>query len=1013
MKTIFRSVWALVVAASAFVACSDDDLQTTSEPRYVEMTVVTSSEVDSSAPQSRTGFNPATGAVYWNQSGEFLEVFETAGTKTTPKDSAEGVVTDNGTKASFGVSFPENTAATAFTYNAIYPASAWVSGNDNTDVAKLKVITPNTQSPAETSFDPAADLLIALPVTRGIQPTELDMRFKRMVAIGKMTIKSLASTDPITSIVFTAPGKKVTGRSYLNLSEGTAVEYGYQGQSNDNLTLTFASDRNFTTGNQTYFTCFPFELTAGETFSVTIKAGNKTFTKEVTLGEGRSLAFAAGASSTFTVNMSGIEGVETKTLDGDYVIVAKQNDVYYAMSSEAEKTRLAAKTIEYDGISEKFATTDATIIWKIAKDGDNYTITNAEKYLSWQGGSTNGATTSDSSYALSITPNDDGTYKIGSVDNTQRILAKNNDPTLGFAFYTTGSQTKDLLLIKVGEDTRIQLAAPLNLMADATGNIVEVVWDAVEGAENYTVTCGDQSQTVTTTDAEFTMQYGKTYTVNVVANPTDTENYKSSEAATVEVTTGENPNPTIASIKDMIAWAEGQNEALKTSSNTSVSVANYADGYVEGYVAAAGANLNKMLAVVDNTGEPGTGIIVYGDANYTEANYPVGSKVKIDLSKATIKNYNQLYELMDATVSVVANETAQIVVPEITLETFNSNAYMGMYVKIKDVATQESGVWNSGTSTVNKILKDAAGNTLTVRIQGTATFKGDAYVAKTGDILGVAQKYNTTVQLFPNSSSDVAAFADTAPRFVSFDPSVSFKFEGETKTVNFTTANLGNNQVFAKIEGEGAGQFTAGTVGEGSVEITAAENTETVAKSATLTLYIAATENGEPLASVKITLSQAAKSTGEGPSVGTILWSEDWTGGAANDVPSKYAQTGTTVYNGNTVIYAESSTSTKLYNEKLAGGTAPELLLSKNKQTWTITGIPINGVSKAMLTMKANYASRTQITYYLDDATTGTTINGITATINNTSGAKNLKIVITNTSGSNVRLDDIELKVAE
>ena len=860
MKTIFRSVWALVVAASAFVACSDDDLRTTSEPRYVEMTVVTSSEVDSSAPQSRTGFDPATGAVYWNQSGEFLKVFETANAKTTAKDSAEGIVTENGAKATFGVSFPENTAATAFTYNAIYPASAWVSGNDNTDVAKLKVITPDTQSPAETSFDPAADLLIALPVTSGIQPSELDMRFKRMVAVGKMTIKALASSDPITSIVFTAPGKKVTGRSYLNLSEGTA-EYRNQGQSNDNLTLTFASDRNFTTDNRTYFTCFPFELTAGDKFSVTIKAGNKTFTKEVALGEGRSLAFVAGASTTFTVNMSGIEGVETKTLDGDYVIVAKQNDVYYAMSSEAEKARLAAKTIEYDGVSEKFATTDATIIWKIAKDGDNYTITNAEKYLSWQGGSTNGATTSDSSYALSITPNDDGTYKIGSVDNTQRILAKNNDSTLGFAFYT-GSQTKDLLLIKVGEDTRTPLAKPLNLMADATGNIVEVVWDAVEGAENYTVTCGDLSQTVTSTDAEFTMQYGQTYTVSVVANPTDTKNYKSSEAATVEVTTGKNPNPTIASIKDMIAWAEGQNEALKTTSNTSVSVANYADGYVEGYVAAAGANLNKMLAVVDNTGEPGTGIIVYGDANYTETNYPVGSKVKIDLSKATIKNYNQLYELMDATVSVVANETAQIVVPEITLETFNSNAYMGMYVKIKDVATQESGVWNSGSSTVNKILKDAAGNTLTVRIQGTATFKGDAYVAKTGDILGVAQKYNTTVQLFPNSSSDVAAFADTAPRFVSFDTSVSFKFEGETKTVNFTTANLGNNQVFAKIEGEGAGQFTAGTIGDGSVEITAAENTETVAKSATLTLYIAATENDEPLASAEVTLSQAKKSEG-------------------------------------------------------------------------------------------------------------------------------------------------------
>ncbi len=540
MKTIFRSALAVVVAVSTFAACSNDDTQIPVTPHEVEMTVVTSSDLDSSAPQSRTGFDPATGAVYWNQSGEYLKVFETADAKTTPKDSAEGVVTSNGTKASFGVSFPENTAATAFTYNAIYPASAWVT-NSNTDITKLKVATPDTQSPVETSFDPAADLLIALPIETGTQPSELNMQFKRMVAIGKMTIKALASSDPITSIIFTAPGKKVTGRSYINLSEGTAIEYGYSGQSNDNLTLTFASDRNFTTDKQTYFTCFPFELTAGDTFTVTIKAGNKTFTKEVTLGEGRSLAFKAGESSTFTVNMSGIEGVETKTLDGDYVIVAKQNDVYYAMSSEADGSRLAAKTIEYDGISEKFATTDATIIWNIAKDGDNYTITNAKKFLSWVSG--NGATTGDSSYALSITPNDDGTYKIGSVADTKRILAKNETPKYGFAFYT-GTQTNNLLLIKVGEDTRTPLATPTLDEPAVEGNTITISWNTVEGAKDYTITYNDESVTTEDTIYELTdLSYNTEYSISIVANPTDTENFKASAASEpVTVTTETDPN---------------------------------------------------------------------------------------------------------------------------------------------------------------------------------------------------------------------------------------------------------------------------------------------------------------------------------------------------------------------------------------------------------------------------------------------------------------------------------------
>lgn len=78
MKTFFKSILAVAVCASLFVACSKDD--TVSDPsngRKVTMTVTASSELES-ASGSRTTYDPLTGKISWNETGEYLQVFETA-----------------------------------------------------------------------------------------------------------------------------------------------------------------------------------------------------------------------------------------------------------------------------------------------------------------------------------------------------------------------------------------------------------------------------------------------------------------------------------------------------------------------------------------------------------------------------------------------------------------------------------------------------------------------------------------------------------------------------------------------------------------------------------------------------------------------------------------------------------------------------------------------------------------------------------------------------------------------
>lgn len=442
MKTFFKSILAVAVCASLFAACSKDD--TVSDPsngRKVTMTVTASSELES-ASGSRTTYDPLTGKISWNETGEYLQVFETAASKTTYANSQEGTVSDD--TAKFAVSFPENTN-TPLVYNAVYPASAWVTSS-NTDITNMKVITPTVQQPTATSFDSNADLLIAKSISVESQLTELQMSFGRAVAIGKMTVKNLASAESVLGVKFTAPDKKVTGRSYVDMTAGTIKEYGYINNFADNVTLNYSSEMNITANSEAgmtaYFTCFPFEVASGETFTVTVTTASKIFTKTVTVQEGRPLAFAAGDSSTFAVDMTGAAEEENETLSGDYVITATQSETTYAMSSLAESSRLAPVVITP---SNPYKTGDETLIWTITKSGDNYTISQGENYLSWESG--NSATTSTTPYELVITKNkSEGTYQIASAATPSRILAKNTQATYGFGFYT-GSQTKDLTLI--------------------------------------------------------------------------------------------------------------------------------------------------------------------------------------------------------------------------------------------------------------------------------------------------------------------------------------------------------------------------------------------------------------------------------------------------------------------------------------------------------------------------------------------------------------------------------------
>ena len=141
---------------------------------------------------------------------------------------------------------------------------------------------------------------------------------------------------------------------------------------------------------------------------------------------------------------------------------------------------------------------------------------------------------------------------------------------------------------------------------------------------------------------------------------------------------------------------------------------------------------------------------------------------------------------------------------------------------------------------------------------------------------------------------------------------------------------------------------------------------------------------------------------------GTILWEETWTGGTSGETPSNYGFEGTTVYNQQTLNYLQSSNSTKLYNENYAEGTAPELLLSKSNQTWTIENIPTGQATIMTLTFLSNKTS-----FSVTSSTTGISIKGSAKEweISAESNITSFNLTIKNTSSSNARIDNIKLTV--
>ena len=245
---------------------------------------------------SRTALDMEAQRVQWSSSDKIIVVEN----GTHYATSSTTTIDDMG-RASFVVTL-DKSEAEEYLYDALYPAESVAISKEATNEV-VSVTLPAEQHPTATSFDPMGDILVTQRVVCSEQPSELNMRFKRLVALGELSLTNLPAECYITSVTLRMDDNKtLAGVNRVNCAEGKVVEYGYDRPSS---TLRLIYDEPIDADGAIYFTCNPLTLNAGDEFEVEVTTSEgATYKRNVTIPEDRTLTFNEGDLNLFSVDMS-------------------------------------------------------------------------------------------------------------------------------------------------------------------------------------------------------------------------------------------------------------------------------------------------------------------------------------------------------------------------------------------------------------------------------------------------------------------------------------------------------------------------------------------------------------------------------------------------------------------------------------------------------------------------------------------------------------------------------------
>ena len=458
----------------------------------------------------------------------------------------------------FTADFTTTDGATSYTLGAFYPYAY------KSTTSSISLTVPQMQTPTADSYDPATDILVSKePVTIEGTPESVKFTFARMVAFAKMTLKGIGAGETIEKVTFYSSAKPA-GAVEFKVHEAATVENAKWYNNYEEITIT--RENWVATGEDVvWMTTVPTDL-SGTDFTVTVVTDKYTYTKSVDLTD-KTLTFERGDVAIFTVNdLQRQEKPKAYKLltdinelnAGDQILLCTKNTESSSaklLSTTADGSALkftqsvtvgAGLEISAEGLPADAAILDVesgatagTFALKDINKGYLYGSYDSENWSSAL--NYKDAKDRESSWTISINSSSAVTAYAYYSDTAYRYLNNYYGSKFNFAgststyyyyiYYIDGESSDE-----GGEEpATTPLTTPV-VTASASGDVVTVTWEAVAGAANYTVTCGEATTTVDTTTATFEGVATGTYEVTVVANPADATINTASEAGTASVT---------------------------------------------------------------------------------------------------------------------------------------------------------------------------------------------------------------------------------------------------------------------------------------------------------------------------------------------------------------------------------------------------------------------------------------------------------------------------------------------
>lgn len=315
MKKIFIP---FVIAATtlSFAACQKEVSSPAIEDELVSLNFT------SANPTTKTVADAVNKTILWEK-GDKISIAYTVndnwqnatGDATTNKPAKIYVSNDlaaGGETAVFNISGYFNATATGVhQFYSVYPSSC-VKSTDIKNAPSVTMTIPDVQTPAENSFDAAADLMIGKATKTynslsEAKADEIPLLWQRIVSHADITLKGLqglTENEVITTIVLTADaGAKLVGERDVNIQNGdisvpTTI-------ANANI-LTINGTNLKVNNNNVEFWAAVMPATV-KSLNIAVETNKATYTRNI---ESCNIVFKQNARKGLNVDMSSVERVE-------------------------------------------------------------------------------------------------------------------------------------------------------------------------------------------------------------------------------------------------------------------------------------------------------------------------------------------------------------------------------------------------------------------------------------------------------------------------------------------------------------------------------------------------------------------------------------------------------------------------------------------------------------------------------------------------------------------------------